>query len=261
MTTFAKAIAVTALAAGALAACADLPFRLPGERAAIIKPDQGSILFRTDTVGNLPAQRVLYSDNDQRVEYALYKGNGAQAEFVYMERPYNQKIAFNYAYTVADTVQRWNYSKGQATAWDKATRVVTKVGDLFYRPYRLTAKNQHCFGVNGEWERAVDDPRQRNTRIMFGYYCAPAGQALSQEKTLALIDSIGLKGVTERSPDYADTIYGFHQDVVANFAGKEGTQKAIALAQFGADAAAGIAEYPFRFAEHYMISDGNNDMK
>ncbi|HEX9569332.1 MAG TPA: hypothetical protein VF987_06590 [Rhodospirillales bacterium] len=261
MTTLAKAIAAAVLVAGSLAACADLPFRLPGERAAILKPEQGSILFRTDTVGNHPAQRVLYSDNDQRVEYALYKGKGAQAEFIYMERPYVEKVAFNYAYTVADTVRRWNYSKGQPTDWDKAVGIRTTVGDLFYRSYRLTARNQNCFGINGEWDRAVDDPRQRNTRIMFGYYCAPAGQALSQEKTLALIDAIGLKGITERSLDYADTIYGFHKDVVANFAGKEGTQKAIALAQFGADAAAGIAEYPFRFAEHYMISDGNNDMQ
>jgi len=258
MTTITKAIVTAVIVAGSLAACADLPYRLPGERAAMLKPEQGSILFRIDTVGNQPAQRVLYTDNDQRVEYALYNGAGAQAEFIYMERPYNLTVAFNYAYTVADTVQRWNYSKGQPTEWDKAVGIRTKVGDIYYRSYRLTGRNQHCFGINGEWDRAGDDPRQRNTRIMFGYYCAPPGQALSREKTQALIDSIGLKGYTERSLDYADTLYGFHQDVVANYAGKDGTQKAIALAQFGADAAAGIAEYPFRFAEYYDPQNGDD---
>jgi hypothetical protein len=258
MKTIAKTVAATAIVAGSLAACADLPYRLPGERAAELKPDQGSLLFNAETTGKLPTKRILYSDNEQRVEYALYKGNGAQAEFIYMERPYNLTVAFNYPYTIADNVRSWNYSKGQPTQWEPATFIKTTVGNVFYRPYRLTARNQQCFGVNGEWDRATDDPEQRNTRILFGYYCAPAGQALAQDKMLSLIDGLGLKGITERSADFADTVYNFHRDVVANFAGQEGTKKAIALARYGSDTGAGIAEFPFRFAQYYDPHQGND---
>ncbi len=257
MTVTAK-IAVAALAVGALAACADLPFHLPGERAAELKPEQGSILFSADTVGKSPEKRILYSDNEQRVEYAYYKGNGARAEFVYMERPASQNIIFNYAYNIADTVALWNYSKGQPAQFDKAVYITTKVGNVYYRPYRLSSRNQQCFGVNGEWDRASDDMHHRHTRIMFGYYCAPAGQALPESKMLALIDNIGLKGITERSLDYADTVYNFHRDVVSNFAGQEGTKKAIELARYGSDTGAGIAQYPFRFAEYYDPHRGND---
>lgn len=254
-----KVLIAAAAVSGLLAACANLPYRLPGQRAAELKPDQGSILFKANATGGLPAKRILYSDNEQRVEYALYKGNGAQAELIYMERPANLTVAFNYAYTVADTVNSWNYSKGQPIQWDKADLVATKVGYVFVRPYRLTARNQNCVGVNGEWDRASDDPEQRNTRILFGYYCAPAGQALSQEGALAAVDSIGLKGITERSTDYADTVYNFHRDVVANFAGQEGSKKAIELARYGSDTGAGIAEFPFRFAEYYDPDMGNDN--
>lgn len=254
----AKAIAAAVLVAGSLAACADLPFRLPGERAAELKPDQGSILFNADTTGKLPAKRILYSDNEQRVEYVLYNGNGAQAEFVYMERPYNLNVVFNFEYTIADKVSTWNFSRGQPTRWSEAVLIRTKVGDVFYRLYNLTAKNQNCFGVSGEWDRDPRDRHYRHSRIMFGYYCAPAGQALSQEKTLALIDAIGLRGYTERSTDYADTVYNFHREVVANFAGQEASQKAIGLAKQSADSAAGIAEFPFRYAEYFNLGDGPN---
>jgi len=130
-------------------------------------------------------------------------------------------------------------------------------GNVFYRPYTLTARNQNCFGVSGEWDNDPRDRQYRTGRVLFGYYCAPAGQALPEQKMLAIVDGIGLKGITERSTDFADTIYNFHRDVVANFAGKEGSQKAIALARHGGGSAAGIAEFPFRYAEYFQLGDGN----
>ncbi|MBI2586104.1 MAG: hypothetical protein HYW28_09595 [Rhodospirillales bacterium] len=239
------AVAVT------LVACADVSSRPPVERTAELPPDKGLILFKADHVGDRPARRIQYSDNEQRVEYALYRGGGAQAEFVYMERPYNLNVAFNFPYTIADRVGAWNYSKDQPIQWEQATRIDTKLGDVFYRPYRLTARNQHCFGVSGEWDRDPKDWRQRHTRIMFGYYCAPAGQELSRDRMMSLIGGLGLKGVTDRSDDYADTVYNFHRDVAANFSGPQGSLKATGIARNGAGDSAGVADYPFHLAEYY----------
>ena len=242
---------VAVAAVGALAACADLSYGPPYERTAELPPDKGLILFKADHVGERPARRIQYSDNEQRVEYTLYRGGGAQAEFVYMERPYNLNVAFNFPYTIADRVGSWNYSKGQAVQWERATRIDTRLGEMFYRPYRMTARNQTCIGVSGEWDRDPRDWRQRHTRIMFGYYCAPAGQELSADQMVLLIGGLGLKGVTERSDDYADTVYNFHRDVAANFAGPDGSLKATEIARNGAGDSAGVADYPFRLAQYY----------
>ena len=182
MPTKQHALAFLLIAAGALAACADLPFQQPGERAAELPPTRGLVVFKAPTVGDQPIKRIQYSDNEQRVDYTLYRGGGAQAEFVYMERPYHLNVAFNFPFTIADKVKAWNFSRGQAVDYGKAMQARTHVGYVFYRPYKLPAGNQECFGVSGEWDMAADDPKHRDTRILFGYYCAPSGQALGEEQ-------------------------------------------------------------------------------
>ena len=244
--------ALLLVAAGTLSACADLPFRLPGERAAVLPPEKGLVVFKADAVGDKPVRRIQYSDNWQRVDYALFQGAGAQAEFIYMDRPMNDMIVFRFPFTIADKVATWNFSKGQPARFDEAVFIRTKIGYVFYRPYRLTAIDRQCFGVSGEWDRAQDDPDLKFTRILFGYYCAAPGQALANEKMLSLIDGIGIRGVTE--PGAADPVSGFHADVEANFAGPQRTMQAIGEAQGAGDAGAGIAEFPFRYAERYQQS-------
>jgi hypothetical protein len=251
-----KALAVMLISAGALAACTDLPHRLPGERAAELPLERGLIVFKADTVGDRPVKRIQYSDNEQRVDYSLYRGGDAQAEFIYMERPYNLNVAFNFPFTIADKIRVWNFSKGQAVDFGKADRVRARVGDVFYRPYKLPAMSRECFGVSGEWDRAQEDPKLRHTRILFGYYCAPQGQAIGENEMRKLVDDIGLRGVTETARD-TDSLYNFHTDIAANFVGSQGTERVLSVARNG-DGKAGIAEFPFRYAEYYDSRDVEN---
>ncbi len=254
-----KAIATVVLiaAAGSLAACAGATFRLPGERAAELPPEKGLILFNADTVGKTPVRRIQYSDNEQRVDYALYQGGGAQAEFIYMETPYNIWLAFDFPYTVRDKVEAWKFSRGQAIDWGKAVRIRTALGQIFYRPYRLTGMNRSCVGMSGDWDTAVEDPELRPERIMFGYYCAPPGKTLSEKEILTLVDRIGLKGTTVRAHDYAQRIGNFYGDVEANFGGPQQTMRAVKLAQgVNTPDPAGIHEFPFEYAKHYWPGGG-----
>ncbi len=244
---------------GALGACADLPYRLPGERAAEIPLDKGLILFSTETVGKTPQKRIQYTDNEQRVDYALFRGGDAQAEFVFMEKPYFLNVAFDFPYNIRDKVEVWNFSKGRPIKWEKAKRLTTKLGWVHYRPYRLTSANRQCFGMSGEWEVHPLDERLRDTRIMFGYYCAPPGQALSEKEILSLVDRIGLRGTTERSPGYADPVNNFYRDVDEVYGGPEGTKRAVEIAQgAGTPQSAGIGEFPFRYAQYFTVSGGDN---
>ncbi|MCH7551527.1 MAG: hypothetical protein IIA35_07505 [Proteobacteria bacterium] len=258
-----KAIATVVLiaAAGSLAACAGATFRLPGERTAELPPDKGLILFNADTVGKTPVRRIQYSDNEQRVDYALYKGNGAQAEFIYMETPYSLWVAFEFPYTIRDKVEAWKFSKGQAIEWDEAVLIRTALGQVFYRPYRLTGMDRSCVGMSGEWDIAVEDPKLRPERIMFGYYCAPPGKTLSEKEILTLVDRIGLKGTTVRATNYAARIGNFYGDIDDNFGGSQQSAKAVELAQgVKTPDPAGIDEFPFDYAVYYNPGgDGDFD--
>ncbi len=262
MNTPAKLFAALVLAAalGPLAACADLPYRQPGERAAELPADKGLIAFAAEGLDPAPAQRIQYSDNEQRVEYALYKGNARQAEFIYMERPYfSVSVSFVFPYTIRDKVETWNFSKGQAVEWDKAVQLRTKLGMIFYRPYRLLGADRRCFGMSGEWDADGEDPDQYPLRVMFGYYCAGPGEKLPGKDIFALLDGIGLRGVTERAANYADPVLNFHRDVAAHYGGAEGSARALELAQGTATPdQAGIAEFPFRYADYFVISTGED---
>ncbi len=255
------ALAILLMAtAGALGACEGLPGRLPGPKAAELPPDNGLILFAADTVGDTAKRRVQYADNEQRVDYALYRGGGAQAEFVYMETPYNIWLAFEFPFTIRDKVEVWKFSRGQAIDWGKAVLIRTALGQIFYRPYRLTGLNRSCVGMSGEWDTAVQDPKLRPERVMFGYYCAPPGKALGVDETLSLLDRIGLKGTTVRANDYAQRIGNFFGDIDANFGGPQQSAKAIELAQgLKTPDPAGIHEFPFDYAEYYSPGNGRDE--
>ncbi len=201
---------------------------------------------------------MQYADNEQRVDYALYQGGGAQAEFIYMETLYNHFVAFEFPYTIRDKVEAWKFSKGQVMEWDEAVRIRTALGQVFYRPYRLTGMNRSCFGMTGEWDIAVEDPDLRPERIMFGYYCAPPGKTLSEKEILTLVDRIGLKGNTVRCINYAARFGNFYGDIDANFGGPGRSKQVMKMAQgVNTPRSAGIAEFPFRYAEYYILPREN----
>ena len=259
------------LSIGMLSACSNFPFRPPQEKAAELPANKGLIVCEA-TEWDGAARRVQYSDSVQRVDFALFRGKDdagagsvAQAEFTYMERPLMAKVAFEFPFTIRDKVESWNFSKDQAVEWQKAKLVRTELGQFFYRPYRLTAKNRQCFGLSGEWDAAFDDPNLRDTRILFGYYCAPPGVLIGDEKLAALIAGIGLRSETQRSVVYApffhETMsYGkFYQDVDDHTGGRQDIVRALQMAQGqGASPPAGIAEFPFRYGKIYNVLEGKD---
>lgn len=258
---------VALLSAGLLGACSNLPFSLPGEKTAVLPANKGVIMFESSDWDGA-ARRVQYTDNEQRVDFALFLGKGgagsaAQAEFVYMERPPMAKVSFEFPYTVRDKVETWNFSKGQAVEWKEGKFLRTELGEFFYRPYRLVAKNRQCFGLSGEWDTAVDDPDLNDTRILFGYYCAPPGVTIGEEKLASLVTGIGLRTVSRRAVVYAPLFYEpmssetFYRDINDHAGGTQDNVRALQLAQgHGVSPPAGNADFPFRYGKIYTVLEG-----
>ena len=78
------------------------------------------IVFASEHVGKTPVKKIQYTDNEQRIDYALFKGNGAQGEFIFMDTPYTLNVSFNFPFNIRDKVETWNFSKGQAAEWETA---------------------------------------------------------------------------------------------------------------------------------------------
>ena len=100
---------------GVLAACAGSGgglYSLPGPRAVELPLDSGLIIFASEHVGKTPVKRIQYTDNEQRIDYTLFKGNGAQGEFIFMDTPYTLNVSFNFPFNIRDKVETWNFSKG-----------------------------------------------------------------------------------------------------------------------------------------------------
>lgn len=242
----------TLLISGLVSACAGIQGHVRGPQTAVLPPERGLVVFMAKTVGETPKRRVQYADELQRVDYALYEGQGAHAEFAYMETPYNSSTAFEFPYTIRDKVEAWNFNKNHAIAWDGAVYVRTALGGVHYRPYQLTDVDRSCFGVSGEWDPAVDDRQLRKTRILIGYYCAPPGNQLSSDGIESLVKNIGLKGLTVPHNNYADRTRNFYGDIDTSFGGRQQNAQAIELAKGRAiDGSAGIDEFPFDYAIYY----------
>ncbi|MBC8338369.1 MAG: hypothetical protein ISR51_00505 [Rhodospirillales bacterium] len=257
---------------GLLTGCAGFPYSQSGERTAELPAGKGVIVFKSpDWQG--ARRRIQYADNDQRVEYALFMGKQggdarARAEFVYMDRPPMTLVAFEFPFNVRDKVEAWNFSKGQAIEWQEAVLTRTDLGAFYLRRYRLTALNRQCFGLLGEWDAAVDDPMLRNTRILFGYYCAPPGDSLDDTKTAALIGGLGLRQITRRPVVWGFLVYDpltsgeIYRDIDAHASGQEDQLRAMNLAQGkdkgqGVSPPVGIPDFPFRYAKDYNVSGGD----
>ncbi|NQV82302.1 MAG: hypothetical protein HQ494_00660 [Rhodospirillales bacterium] len=257
------------LGAGLLGACAGVPYNQPGERTAELPTDKGVILFSAPD-WDAAVRRVQYTDNEQRVDYALFRGRGeagaaAQAEFIYMERPTMANVAFNFPFNVRDKAAAWNFSKGQAVEWGEAILTTIDIGTIYTQPYRLVAMDRQCFGLLGEWDNAVDDPDLRPTRILFGYYCAPTGVPLGEDKITSLAGGLGLRTMTRRAvvyaPFYKKTLSSeeFYRDITAHAGDDKDNIRAMGLAQgHGVLPVAGIAEFPFRYAQYYSMSEGDD---
>ena len=272
MTTFAAFKSyglVVVLGAGLLGGCAGFPYSLPGERTAELPVDKGVILFSSPD-WDAAARRVQYSDNEQRVDYALFRGRGdadgaAQAEFIYMERPTLATVAFDFPFTIRDKGAAWNISKGQTMVWGEAIMTKINLGEVFFQPYRISALKRQCFGMLGEWDTAVDDPDLRPTRILFGYYCAPPGVSLGDDTVASLANGLGLRTKIRRAVVYAPLVdktlssEAFYRDINAHVGDANANVRAMSLAQGqGVVPVAGIAEFPFRYAQHYNFTDGED---
>ena len=223
-----------------------------------VPPGDERIVFAADVFRDKAPERVRFTDIWQRKEYALFRGGGAQAEIIYSTTTTPVfTVVLNYEFMVDDMVETWNLNRKHTKAWDESRRVEAPLGPFFYKPYRLVGADRACFGFATEWDHRGDDPDNRPSKVLFGYYCAKPGAPLSLDRMEDLIQTIGVRGVTERSR---------HTDAArqggAARAADARTQANAALIAQGPSPSAdrGNANFPFDLAQ-FFAEGGEGDQK
>lgn len=184
---------------------------------------------------------VTRTDNAERQDYALIKGQDVQVELVYVTIV-DEPVALAYPYTIESMIETWRMNRGQAKIWGASDKLDTVVGRFFYKRYRLDEQGRDCAGFSREWDHPADDPFHRPGRVLFGYVCAAPGTALSDDKITTLLRNIR----TKKEPKSEPSARPVAQEV-----------QALALARGEGFAERGNLAFPFDFARRYSDVDGN----
>jgi len=232
--------------AGAVAACAG-PAAEPG-RVGWLGPDEHRIVVTAKDFAQAAPLRVGYADVWQTEEYAVFESGGRRLELVFAEARKTFTVALEYEMPITSMVPTWNANAGRDLAWGPVERFDWPPGVWFYRTYRAGEPRRPCVGLLVEWDEIVGDPAGRPRRVLFGYACAAAGEALGDDEARALI-----RGIMVRSR------YGRAGRRSGARRGSDGAAALAAARGRGADAQSGNPEFPFAFARFY--SEGGSGRK
>jgi len=227
--------------------CAIPPTNMEGYRT--VDEVAGLPLLRLALFADTKPQRVQYADIMIREEYARYDAHGARAELFYVNpRHENQEyVALNHRYDSSNVATLFNYLNGRKVISPKGTGVETDLADVWYRILTLPDDDKQCVVFNAEWDLHGEDALLRPDKVLFGYYCAPAGAALDKAAALEVIDALGVRGNNVRFTGDSLAIGAPAQPAVE--------KKLMALARGdGAGGAWGAAEFPFDMAAPYAPS-------
>jgi len=240
------ALGMAAAITATLGACAEI--RIPQPTVRQVAAADRRIAFDAGPFADAAIRLVAFTDSWEREDYALFQGDGAQAEIVYAA-VVSSSVALDYPYWIERMVESWNHNRGREKAWGAEGRLRLRFGTVFYKPYRLVAERRDCFGFSGAWDYPPDDPEKRPGQALFGYYCAAPGARLDAPRIEALL----------REVELVDPFYRPKPGRLEVAA--EAQAEAVALARGAAGPAGaevtGHPGFPFRFARIYRDVDGS----
>lgn len=251
-----KPVASLALAMAVLGGCAAYSIEQP--TIAMVAPGDERIVFAADDFKGTTSVHVKFTDPWQREEYALFQGNGAQAEILYSTVQTGYQVALEYLFMVDRSVDTWNLSRKYTKSWGETEWFWGLLVGFFYKPYRLVETNRSCFGFSAAWDEPADDPEQRPGKVLFGYYCAKEDRALTRDRMETLLDRIGVRGITERLRSRPRGPQGLGVSAAAVPPDSRIQAEAARLAQGPLPAGdTGNPGFPFDLARYYQVVNGN----
>ena len=192
-----RCVATVFIAALALTGCQTTGSN--GPEVAWSGVDDAAILLTTEPYRYAPSRHVVFTDMWQREEYALFQGNDAQSEIILSVANERDNIVLNYEMPLRRMVGTWNIARNHGISWGEKGQLGTALGAYFYQHFTLADNGRPCVGFAVEWDARQDDPKHRNSKVLFGYSCGKAGgPAYSEAQVADLLDNIRIRGITSR---------------------------------------------------------------
>lgn len=207
------------------------------------------VLFEAPAFEGTPSKHVVFTDMWQQEEYALFQGQGAQAEIIYSAANERDNIALDYEYPLGPMIKTWNIANKHPIAWGEKGQTGAPLGAFFYQHFRLTDVGRECVGFFVEWDLKDEDPQLRNGKVLFGYYCEKPGAPLTDKGVHVLLDNVWIRGLNTRL-DYR------FQPVAPTGGTMASHEGALKFAKFGTGDT-GNSKFPFDMASQFNVADGD----
>lgn len=202
------------------------------------------IAFKNSSLADASTRRVWYTGAFEHLEYVLAEKDGVMLEAVY-DRVIGDQTVLAYHYWMDKMLDTWNHNRGQARTMGVSKPVQAWHGTIDLQMYQLQGTGERCAGFNSEWELSPRDPEGRPEKVFFGYMCAKAGQALTEDQVTSIIEGVTL-----------DRRFGHTFVKPGQKASTD--EAAFALASGTGRTGVGNVKFPFEFGTQYSGEDGDS---
>lgn len=257
-TSFARNLTAITLMGAALVGCAT--DKRDSGTFVRLEEDKGKVVIGAKAFAQPAQLRVGFADILEREEYALFRGNGGQAETLFVEarNDMHTQTVLTFEYTVARSVQMWRFNQGQPITWGDSHFVPTTYGGGWVRTYHLTKSGHNCVGFATGWDKRPDDPNRRPTKGLFGYACKPAGAPMGESEADEIVKSIDLRGIT--MPLNIKTAYELTKGDPPALDKSKQVELLVAAQDGAPGGVSGIPEFPLLAALGFTMLDNGIDI-
>lgn len=208
----------------------------------VVPPDQAHVGFTGAELASDPKAVVRAYAARQNQEYLLFQGGGAQAEMIYNAMPLVQGVngvavdALRfYPFEREKRAAIWKINQSEPIEWGKPDGLTVQLDPLYgeqqveYVPYTLTQSQRPCFSFESVWDQPAYDPDFSPRKVLFGYYCAPPGSGLDEQRVAAVLESLQVRSTPHPLEDAqvppGAAPAGDPQQVVAGLSADTGTTR------------------------------------
>ncbi|MDA3921245.1 MAG: hypothetical protein PF501_11300 [Salinisphaera sp.] len=192
---------------------------------------------------NADVQSVAYRNPSEYEEYDRWTGAG-QAEVIFaVANGPDTALQFS-DYRLPAMTKSWTFNENDAQLDLKPTHVLhDRQWPFTYAlyPHQAAGDRRDCVAFLRSWDNPPDDPMHRPGKALFGYYCAPSGQSLSERQAIAV-----LRGIVVDANKIPQVYFG--QDLPDD-------PRALRRARGSDSSHRGNPEFPFYFSRHYNVGN------
>lgn len=177
-----------------LSACAIQDGARTGLRA--ISDTDGAIQFDAPAFDGAASERVIYADTTERDEYALFTGQDRQAEIVYISTRHLHitNLVIDQLFDLERAIDHFRHNQNETPVLGEAFKFADNGIRYWGKAFQLPKAGKTCGAFSGSWDSPPDD--MRSGKVLFGYYCEPGSQPLSDKSIQQSVAKVGIRGIT-----------------------------------------------------------------